>query len=158
MGEGDNERCFLKHLRSLFAHKNTQITIRSAGGKNPDYIVDKAIKAAAFGGFDKKVIVLDSDKALSISKKKKADSLDFEIIPSTPCLEAFFLQLLEANTAWVDKSSTACKKYFQKKYLSHTANFNETACLKLFSQGMLNRTKEKNKTLERLISICSGKF
>lgn len=158
VGEGDNEQCFLKHLKSLFSRKNAYITIRSAGGKNPDYITDKALRMSSSQNYDKKIIFLDADKALTSAKREKAGRCNFEIIWNKPCLEGFFLELLEGNKSWTDKNSVFCKKYFQKKYLPTIAIFNDKICSKIFTEAVLTHASLKNRVLKQLINIFSGKF
>ena len=76
-GEGETEKAFLRHLKSLYSGNNIKITIKDLSGGCPDDMIDKAIRIILNGSYDKKFIVLDEekDKGIVISdeaKKKNA--------------------------------------------------------------------------------------
>jgi len=113
VGEGPSEAAFLKHMQSIYdSRENGQrITIHASNGKSPENIVNTAIRFR--GEFNKKVVLLDSDIALTSNVNQKINSNRIEIILSEPlCLEGMLLSMLKEA---IPTNSPQCKKNLHPK-------------------------------------------
>ncbi|MFY8285521.1 RloB domain-containing protein [Pseudoalteromonas sp. SSMSWG5] len=86
VGEGQTEKAFLNHLKSIF-RGNSKIQIKSAGGKGPDNVLNSALAEYKQGAFKKICVFMDNDlpipKKLSDECKKKG----IKVILNDPCFE-----------------------------------------------------------------------
>lgn len=94
VGEGVAERTFLLHLRSFFSDGSLAITVKSAGGKGPEHIIDEAIRTWQCGGFDYCAALLDMDIPWPDKTVKKAAQKGVFLVGSSPCIEGYILKLL----------------------------------------------------------------
>ncbi len=156
-GEGESERAFLKHIRSLYSSEKTNVRISDAGGGNPDHIVDKAIRVRGSIKYNYSCLLVDTDVVWEESLKSKASRKGFELIGNRPCIEALFLAIL-ASQNHSSKSSKDCKKLFQANY-SHSSNaITESDCKKLFPKNILDQKRASIQQLNRLIEIMEANF
>lgn len=94
VGEGVAERVFLLHLRSFFFDGSLAITVKSAGGKGPEHIIDDAIRTWQCEGYDYCAVLLDTDIAWPNKIVKEANQRGVLLIGSSPCIEGYLLKLL----------------------------------------------------------------
>ena len=89
-GEGQTEEAFLRYLGSLYILRESGISIKygSAGGKDPEYMIDRVIREKkGYDVYDAIFILLDSDKLISKETLEKADEHNIQVIQSVPCVE-----------------------------------------------------------------------
>ena len=109
VGEGKTECAFLSHIMSLYISRGcgVSVKIRNAHGKGSDHVVDYAIRQCRNSDFDRVVVLLDSDMAMSASVRRRARSKKIQMIESNPCLEGLLLKILGRH---VPATSELCKK------------------------------------------------
>ena len=133
-GEGEAEVVFIKHLLAMYAQQRTiTVRIRPAGGKSPGYILTKAIRVRNTVPYDHSFILLDKDIQWTGALKKKAGDGGFELIGSKPCVEGLFLSVLDPHTNHEGRTSSTCKREFEKTHLGANRTINEKDCHKLFT-------------------------
>ncbi len=113
VGEGPSEWAFLKHMQSIYdSRENGQkVTIHASNGKSPENIVNTAIRFR--GEFNKKVVFIDSDIALTNKVRREIKSKRIEVIYSQPiCLEGMLLSMLKEV---IPITSPQCKKALHPK-------------------------------------------
>lgn len=158
-GEGEAEIVFIKHLQELYAPPRlATFRVRPAGGKNPDYILTKAIRVRGNVPYDHSFILLDTDVEWSDVLQAKARNEDFELIGNTPCIEGLFLSILNPGVEHAGRSSSACKREFEKTHLAAARIINDKDCQKLFAKAVLDKTRTRIANLHRLIQIMEGNF
>ncbi|HHJ20835.1 MAG TPA: RloB domain-containing protein [Gammaproteobacteria bacterium] len=108
VGEGTTECAFLKHIKALYISRGCGVSaaIRNAHGKGPDHVVDYAIRQCRNAAYDRVVVLLDTDLAMSAAVRKRARSRKIQVIGSTPCVEGLLLSILGER---VPGNSAACK-------------------------------------------------
>jgi len=119
-GEGMNEEIFLKHLRKLYClDMNVAVTVKKGKGGDSVNIVLDAYRVP--GGFDRRIVLLDNDKAkMEIERARKtAKDRGIELIENTPCLEHLLLSILGSVK---NINSAECKKIFEAKYINKRIN------------------------------------
>ncbi|WP_312586015.1 hypothetical protein [Atlantibacter sp.] len=111
VGEGMSEYMFLLRLKSLFYSRgnNYIVTVEQAGGGDPKSVL--RFLEHYQGNFDKKFILIDSDRPVSVAVIKSAKRLGVQIIQSTPhCLEGMLLRTLNIKRGIID--TAAAKSFF----------------------------------------------
>mgnify|MGYP000131915859 CR=1 FL=1 len=107
--EGFTEEAFCKYLKSEFARDcGISVEIHNSRGSSPMDIVHSALKRP---GFDRTLVVYDTDLDLPEVWAAKARSAGHEMVPSTPCIEALFLEILGER---VPANTGECKRAFSK--------------------------------------------
>ncbi len=154
-GEGLNERVFLEYLKLLYGPKNVSIKVRNGKGGSPLNIVVDAVNE--WGSFDKKIVVLDNDRAEKeiLTAELLADKRGIKVVKNYPCLEATLLKILESEPH-NDKSSLWFKKEFESKYMEKKRRGNLAEYSKVFSKKTINNARKKIKELDLLISIIEN--
>lgn len=112
VGEGESEKAFLLHLRSLYSVGNPKVTVKSAGGKGPKNVIIEAISTKEATGYDSAIALLDTDLEWPIGLVKLAASKKVELFSSTPCFEGLLLDILKISRPTPNDSPT-CKKKMQ---------------------------------------------
>lgn len=156
LGEGLGEKVFLDHLKALYSYDNNiDIKIIRGKGGSADRIVADTDKIP--GDYDRKVVVLDNDKAEAEMKKARQDAKKkgIELIENTPCLEHMFLLILDKKAN--GKNSTWCKNEFESNYIREEKRGDKNECQKLFPKELLEEQRLKIPELDRLISLMEGK-
>jgi hypothetical protein len=154
-GEGEDEKIFLRHLVMLYCRRNkVTVSTASAGGGDPMYILNRAIRYRRGVKRDFQFILLDTDKEWSDEMRTRAKEEEIELIGNTPCLEAFFLDILGSSEPYTTWGSGRCKEFFEK--LCDSGNFNEEECVKLFPKTLLNEVRGKNSKLDGIIKMIEG--
>jgi hypothetical protein len=157
-GEGESERVFLKHLRSLYAGNKTSVRVDAAGGKDPSHILEKAVRVRSNIPYNHSFALLDTDREWSQSLRNKAKTKRIELIGSSPCIEGMLLSILELRANPQNRSSNDCKRHFQEAYLRVGRTITDTDCKRLFPKTTLDQVIVNIQPLKRLIEIMEGKF
>ncbi len=98
--------------------------------------------------YDQKVLILDTDVNWGVAQKKKAADENWIVIESTPCFEAFLLDILNIH---YPGDSQAQKKRFDKK--CQGAAHEVTVIKKIYSQEVLNDAASRMENLAKLIDV-----
>ncbi len=154
-GEGMNEEMFLKHLHKLYClDTNVAVRIKKGKGGDPVSIVLDADRVP--GRFDRRIVLLDNDKAKSKIERARKTARDrgIELIENTPCLEYLFLSILDSAK---DINSAECKKIFEAKYINKKKRRELCEYNKIFPKELLNKKRKTVKTLDYIIKIMEGK-
>lgn len=157
-GEGSNEAVFLKYLRGLYA-RDTGFEVKILGGNGGsarDIVLDAG---KVFGGYDRRVVVLDNDKPESEmgDARQVATVRGIELIEHTPCLESVLLAILDDRGKSGDNVSDQHKSEFQSKYLEKKKRGELKEYEKLFPKSLLDVRRKKIKALDNLIGVIQGK-
>ena|SRR3989344_5874276 len=156
-GEGEDEKIFLRYLVASYCRRDkVTVATASAGGGDPTYILNKAIRYRRGIKRDFEFILLDTDKEWTEKMKLQAKEESIELIGNHPCLEAFFLEILESTETYKEVGSGRCKEFFEK--LCVGGNFNEDECIKLFPKSLLNDARQKNSKLDKIIKMIEGEL
>lgn len=97
MGEGECEKAFLEHFKSLYNERNSgkKIKIDHAGGGSPHDVIKYTRKQNHNRAYNEIYILIDSDVEVQASDLKLAKKEGFTILYSTPiCLEGMLLKVL----------------------------------------------------------------
>ena len=157
-GEGEAERVFLKHLRSLYSGDKTSVRVYDAGGKDPSYILEKAVRVRGDIRYNHSFLLLDTDREWPQPLKNKAKQKGIELIGSSPCLEGLLLSILEPAINRFNSTSSNCKRHFQNTYLHAERIITDNDCRRLFQKTVLDQAKANIQPLRRIIEIMEGNF
>lgn len=99
VGEGYAEYHFLRHVRALYTsdHQGAHMAVGNARGKGAGNVVDYATRMSRQAQYDRVGALFDTDVDWTPSVQKKARSAGIKVLPSTPCLEAFLLEVIGQN-------------------------------------------------------------
>jgi hypothetical protein len=152
--EGENEEAFLGHLKSVYSRGKASVTIRHAGGKSPDWIVEKSTTQRAGKRYDYSAILMDTDKPWG-NAKQAALSAGFDaVFGSSPCLEGLLLSIL--NDLPIPTDSHECKDTFQAKYNRGKNVLTEEACSKCLTKEYLDQARRRVPLLDIIIRRLEG--
>lgn len=118
VGEGQTEKAFLNHLKSIFKGKS-KVQVKSAGGKGPDNVLNSALAEHRQGAFSEICIFMDNDLPIPEKLSKECAKKGIQIIKNDPCVEATFLMLLGQKVPH-NPNNNSCKKEFSKYIDSST--------------------------------------
>lgn len=154
-GEGQTEKAFLKYLGSIYILRESGISITYdyAGGKDPEYMIDRVIRKKKCGDYFRTFILMDSDKEILDKTKVKASKNKILIVCSNPCIEGLFLDILEGKLNQTSRNSKQCKKEFEGKYLNNNDKMEERKYEKIFNLEKLELARKKVATVDDLIKI-----
>lgn len=95
VGEGSSEEEFLRHLKSLYGHRDSgvAITIKNARGKGAAHVIDVARRHSHGADFDLKLALLDADKDWNKTTERAARACRVTVLISNPCFEATLLAI-----------------------------------------------------------------
>lgn len=158
-GEGSTEKAFLRYLKDVYCKRCSGISIDIKDGKggSPEDIIDKTIRSKNSGDYrGGTFIFLDIDKKWLDEFKKKAKDNNIELIGSKPCIEGFFLSILNIKFDITVKSSSQCKKEFEKKYLDKKKKLNWENYKKIFPKSILEKRRKKVPSLNKIILIMTS--
>ena len=157
-GEGEAERIFLKHLRSIYSNDKTSVRVDDAGGKDVLYILEKAVRVRGDIRYNYSFILLDTDREWTQTLKNKAAKKHIELIGNSPCLEGLFLCILDPKNNYSNHPSNECKKQFQNNYLHENRTIADIDCKRLFTKVIIDSARAKIKTINRIIEIVRGDY
>jgi len=129
--EGNTEEAFCRHLKNLFARDcGVSVEVHSARGGAPKEVVASALRRK---GFDKTFLMYDTDVELEKGWSSKSKAAGHVVIASSPCVEGFFLEILEKP---VPATSMECKRAFSS-ILGDTEKCDYHAYEKVFPKELL---------------------
>ncbi|ELX4205568.1 RloB domain-containing protein [Vibrio vulnificus] len=108
VGEGEAEKAFFQHLKSLYGVGDPKLTIKSAGGKGPKNVITEAISTKDANGYDSALALLDTDLVWPSALVKRALGKKIELLGSSPCFEGLLLDILK-NPRPTPNTSSECK-------------------------------------------------
>lgn len=153
VGEGRHEEAFLKHVKHLFALRdgNLKITIKQAGGKGAQHVIEWTGRQIANASYDKVAALLDTDTDWNDSVAKKARQRKIIVLTSDTCLEAMLLRVLGVTPAGDTRN---LKKQFAP-YVNYDAacHVNYTTH---FSKDRLIAARESEPTIDELLKLICG--
>jgi hypothetical protein len=143
--EGFTEEAFCKYLKSVFARDcGINVEIHNSRGGSPMDIVRSALTRP---GFDRTLVVHDTDLDLPETWAAKARKAGHEMVPSTPCIEALFLEILGER---VPTNTDECKRAFSK-HMTDQQKCDYRTYGKVFSKELLARSPHPS--IKRLLSV-----
>ena len=157
-GEGESENVFLKHLRGLYADGKTQTKVDHAGGKDVNYILEKATRIRSTGHYDHSFILLDTVPEWPKSIILLARERDFELIGNHPCIEATFRSILVPGRNLNGDDTRAHKRLFSNDHIGGRNVISEVDCKRLFLKARIDSARKASTELNRLIEILEGHF
>jgi hypothetical protein len=122
MCEGITDKRFAECLKQLLTTRTSGFSVRidEAGGGGPKSAIMAAINHA--GGFDRRVVFIDSDLPIPKDALSAARNNNIQIIQSTPfCLEGFLLRLMGYNSGILhsqDAKDTFLRQYNLKSVVT----------------------------------------
>lgn len=154
-GEGEDEKIFLRRLVAHYCRRD-KVTVATgyAGGGSPSYIFSRALLYRNGEKRDFEFVLLDTDKAWPDEMIAQAQLMEIELIGSDPCLESFFLEILESEEKCTGLGSRRCKEIFEKNF--SRGNFTEEECERLFTKAVLNEARLRIPVLDKLIRRIEG--
>jgi hypothetical protein len=154
VGEGEAEKAFLQHLKSIYGTGDPKVTIKSAGGKGPQNIITEAISTKDCNGYDRSVALLETDLEWPASLVKRAQGKKIELLGSSPCLEGFLLDILGEGRP-TPNTSSQCKTKFNGLLTGKSTDKNSYS--ELFTKEVLDKVIETSENLEKLVNYIQGK-
>ena len=143
--EGKTEVAFLKYIKSLFINgKIKTVRIKSEGGGSLSSIREIANRYKNYLKFDEVYIFMDGDKITPQDHLKTSDLI------SKPCIEGFFLKILQKTPP---RTSSDCKKYFENNYLNSKEKLAHYSYEQIFTKEMLNQIRQIIPLLDKIIKI-----
>lgn len=143
--EGFTEEAFCKYLKSEFAWNcGINVEIHNSRGGSPMDIVRSALTRP---GFDRTLVVYDTDLDLPETWAAKARKAGHEMVPSTPCIEALFLEILGER---VPTNTNECKRAFSK-HMTDQQKCDYRTYDKVFSEELL--AGSPHPSIKRLLSV-----
>ena len=151
IGEGKTERIFLKHLKSLYIFRDCGVaaTIQSADGGGPEHIVDYTITQSHLKGFDRILVLLDTDISIEVDTRNKARKHNIELVESTPCFEGLLLDILNQG---VPPKNTDCKKQCKQHF---TKPLTKIESYKNLTKKLLEQRRGDVPPLDKLLNSFS---
>ena len=130
--EGFTEEAFCKHLKGIYARDcGVLVAIHNARGGSPEEIIQTALHRR---GFDRTAVLLDGDRPLAETWRKKAAAAGHHLLISTPCFEALLLEILDRP---VPDTTAACKKAFETM-LPGNSKYEARAYASLYPKTLLD--------------------
>jgi hypothetical protein len=155
VGEGEAEKAFISHLRSLYCVGGLRVTPKSAGGKGPNNVLNDAICTLTKTGCDFVATLLDTDIPWPPELVKEANAKGVHVIGSKPCLEGLLLKILGKSLPR-PATSDACKKRMHS--LLSGKETDKSSYEELFTKSVLDESAKKVPELKLMIDLLSGKL
>lgn len=153
VGEGDSEKAFLRHLRSLYCAGGAglAVTVCNAHGKGPENVVNHAARQTRVYSYDECVVLLDTDIPWTDKLKKDARKARVEMIGSIPCFEGLLLSILGKRPPSL---CTDCKKSIRE--LMDIDLTESQGYARHFPKAILDAARAKIVELDRLLKAFEG--
>ncbi len=151
VGKGKTEEAFLNHLKALYLARDrgVAVKIRGAGGTEPEYIVNHAVRIARRFAPDRILVLLDTDVPIEKSVRKKAARHAMQLIESKPCLEGLLLAILGKR---VPAASEQCKQLCAGYFGSALT---EQSSYSRLTHALLEKRRNNVPTLTQLLDSFS---
>lgn len=157
VGEGGEDRAFLKHICCLFDERNSGIknTIRNAAGGSPWSVVNHTRKIRA--DYNLKVAVIDGDQPESDLERARqlARAEHIQIIEVEQCMECMLLKILNPDVSYQQYNTQDCKDYFERHYINSRARRDHRAYAEFFSKGVLEDARNRIPELGEIIDAMT---
>ena len=150
VGEGEAEQAFLSHLRSLYGTGNPKVTVKSAGGKGPNNILNEAVSTKDATGYDSAAVLMDTDLDWSTALKKRAKANKIELIGASPCLEGLLLDILGVKHPNPSSNATCKAKLHPMLDGKET---DKSSYGKIFTKDLLQNARKKVQELNDIIQL-----
>jgi hypothetical protein len=151
VGEGAADRAFVEHMKGIYsAGVTTQsVKVDSANGGSPKDMIDYVVRTNRHTAYDRKFLLIDTDKPITQAERKKAKQEKIELVESTPlCLEGMLLEVL---TQPIPANSTDCKRQLHTQLDGPATN--KRSYKPLFDKPVLDATPKDQ--IKRLIALLS---
>ena len=150
VGEGYDERAFLKYLRPLLAPRGCglTVTVKPAGGKTAKHIIEWTIRQVANVEYDNVAVMLDTDTDWSPEIAKLAKDNGITVLTSEPCFEALLLRIIGKPS---NGDAASLKKVFAK-YVNNDAMQSENYS-KHFDKEKLIAARLKEPSIDSLLKL-----
>lgn len=152
IGEGLTEKAFLEHLKTLYIQRGcgVSVKIQAANGGSPESIFDYANSVTSQKAYDRKAVLMDTDREWKSSLIKRANQKKINLIGSTPCIEGLILEILDLTIPHEsDKCKTECSKQFKGK-LTDKNTYQEK-----LSYELLEKKRSSVELLDNILSYYS---
>lgn len=157
VGEGPDDQAFIKHmnqeLQSSAANRRAA-SIKKESGGSPGNIITNAARKYRDQGFDRRILVMDSDLPIEPASLKKAKGYGYEIILWKPqCLEGTLLDVLDERVGKHETSQQLKKRLYQKYPRLEKAHTEQDAYSPIFTRPVLMATKNGSAAEVRSVLI-----
>lgn len=146
VGEGVSEKAFLLHLKSIYSCGDPKIRVVTAGGKGPENVINHAISCMKCDGYDKCVVLLDTDLPWPRKLVTIAEAKGILLIGSEPCLEGFLLDILSRGKSG---TNNGCKELLHP-LLSGASTSRDSYSI-LFKKEVIENAKQRIEKLKMLV-------
>lgn len=151
-GEGPADKAFLDHMKGIYTRGVTtqKVTLDAADGGSPRDMIQFICRKYKHAQFDRQVLLLDSDVAITQQDRDKARKSNIELVESNPhCLEGMLLEVLAQLP--VPETSKRCKEKLHPQLSGPETAKNSYS--PLFDKPVLDAsTKEQ---IQRLITLLT---
>lgn len=149
VGEGHAEVVFVKHLRNLYTagHHGFAVQVHNAHGYGAGNVIEQTIRRGRGLDFDYNVALLDTDVGWTEQVKARAKANKIKVVASSPCLEAWLLQIL-GNIA--ERDTQGHKAEFARRF-GHNAH--DVRVLAHFPREVLDAARGRVEPLNELLVL-----
>ena len=151
VGEGEADKAFLSHLRSIYGTGNLRVSPKSAGGKGPENVIRDTISSLENSGYSYAAALLDTDLKWPRNLVQEAKNKNIPLFGSSPCIEGFLLDILQKKKP---RSSKECKKVLHpmlKGRETCSQSYKE-----LFNETTLEAARKNIQQLDSIIRLIQG--
>ncbi len=151
--EGYAEVCVVRHLRALYLSNSVghALSHRNARGRGGQRALELATSTQVRAGIDQVAILIDTDQDWSDALRAVAHSKRVRVLESTPCLEAWLLQVAGHRPP---DSSAACKRLFEERFRGEAHH--EQVYHRHFGRPALDAARLKVPELDQLLALMGA--
>lgn len=151
VGEGYAEESLLRHCRNSYTSgmQGCSLTIKNARGKGAANVVDCAHRHSLQAKYDYVAALLDTDADWNRTVERRAKSLGLIVLPSTPCIEAWLLEVV--GDVRPGASSADYKQRFAQRFGSEAHT--DGLIPQHFSKATLDQARHTVAILNDLLKI-----
>jgi hypothetical protein len=154
VGEGETEGAFLLHLKSLYCPRDfdIQVTVNWTYGGSPSDIIAEAVKYKQSAHYDRGILLIDTDIPIPDEARARAGRSSMELIENRPCIEGFFLAILDGTRDWSKQISRDCKREFHA-YIPEDEKTNAKKYENVFTKQVLEAARTRVAELDRILKL-----
>ncbi|HCG6969613.1 hypothetical protein P3635_01680 [Vibrio parahaemolyticus] len=154
VGEGQTERAFLRHIRSIYGSASPDVKASTANGKGPSNVLGVAIGKYRNSAANVEVAaLLDKDLKWPATKVREAKQLGIKLIGVDPCVEGMMLDILDLKRP-NPCTNDSCKKKMHP--LINNAPTVKESYQERFTKAVLDAARDKVDELDEIIKIYEG--
>ena len=148
VGEGHAEVAFIKHLRGLYTggHAGFAVTVHNARGFGAGHVIEQTIRQSRLLAYDHRVALFDTDAGWTEAVQVRARRNRIVVVPSTPCLEAWLLDVVERAG---ERDTLGHKAEFERRF---GCVANDPRALANFPREVLDESRLRVATLDLLLT------